>query len=116
MEERIAQLMKSLECTREEALQVIADDEAIDKGAKLFSLSAEQEKASKQARSVDRKPSTEKRTRERKVDSDKHELFQAIDEAMTDIADNVEVLNQDRELLVHFNDKKFKIVLSVPRK
>ena len=32
MEERIKNLMKALECTREEALEIIADDEAIDKG------------------------------------------------------------------------------------
>ena len=46
-EKRIAELMKALECTREEALEIIADDEAIDSGEKLFELTPEQEKASK---------------------------------------------------------------------
>ena len=39
MEERIKLIMKNLECSREEAIQVIKDDEAIDKGEKMFELS-----------------------------------------------------------------------------
>ena len=51
-EKLIAKHMKTLDITREEAEQLIADDEAIDKGAKLFELDKEAEKASKKARSV----------------------------------------------------------------
>ena len=42
-EKLIAKHMKTLDITREEAEQLIADDEAIDKGAKLFELDKEQE-------------------------------------------------------------------------
>jgi hypothetical protein len=49
----VEKLMKNLGISREEALQVIADDKAIDKGEKLFELSAEQKKAAKQATRAD---------------------------------------------------------------
>ena len=52
----VEKLMKNLGISREEALQVIADDKAIDKGEKLFELSAEQKKAAKQATRADNKP------------------------------------------------------------
>lgn len=42
--------MRKLGMTEEEIADVVKSDEAIDKGEKLFELTAEQEKASKQAR------------------------------------------------------------------
>ena len=36
MEERITTIMKSLKCSREEALEIIADDEAIDHGEEMW--------------------------------------------------------------------------------
>lgn len=117
MEDKIKVLMKNLQITREEALEIIADDMEIDKGAKMFELSTDQKKVSKQARLTGTTETEKPRAkREKKVDADKHDIFQTINEAMTDIADNVEVLTQDRELMVYYNDRKFKIVLSVPRK
>lgn len=116
MEERIKNLMKALECTREEALEIIADDEAIDKGEKLFELSAEQKKASKQARQSSRKVAEKKTKRERKVDTDKQTLFKILIDTFGEIGDNLEIINQDRELEFKFNERKFKIVLSAPRK
>ena len=41
--------LRKLGLTDAEIEQVLADDKRIDKGEKLFELSAEQEKASKQA-------------------------------------------------------------------
>lgn len=116
MEERIKNLMKALECTREEALEIIADDEAIDKGEKLFELSAEQKKASKQARQSSRKVAEKKTKRERKVDTDKQTLFKILIDTFGEIGDNLEIINQDREFEFKFNERKFKIVLSAPRK
>ena len=49
-EEKVACFMATFGISEEEARQMIADDEAIDHGADLFPLTAEQEKASKQAR------------------------------------------------------------------
>ena len=48
--------MKTLEVSREEALEIIADDEQIDKGVKLFEQSAEQKKASKTKKKINIQP------------------------------------------------------------
>lgn len=47
-EEKVACFMATFGISEEEAKQMIADDEAIDHGADLFPLTAEQKKASKQ--------------------------------------------------------------------
>ena len=49
MTKEVEKLMKSLDITEQEALQLIEDDKRIDKGEKLFELTKEQQKASKDA-------------------------------------------------------------------
>ena len=111
----VEKLMKKLGCTEAEALEIIEADKAIDKGVKLFELSPEQEQASKKARQADSKPRNKPTIKEKKVDNDKREIIQTIDDALCDLADNVEVINPERELLFWFNERKYKIVLSCPR-
>ena len=120
MEEKIAKLMKSLDCTREEAISVIEDDKRIDKGEKLFELSAEQEREAKKARNVGRAPTAYKFTkRERKPDEDKKVLCQTMIEALIEagMVDNstLHIENIEREFLFKHNGKKYKVVLSAPR-
>lgn len=120
MNKRVENLMKALDITEEEALQVIEDDKKIDKGEKLFELSAEQEKASKKARQADRKPTvykfdTSKRKRPENVG--KRTLIETLQKAVEEIgADNVEVQNVEREFTFSVDGTKYKIVLSCPRK
>lgn len=118
MEERIKLIMKNLECSREEAIQVIKDDEAIDKGEKMFELSKEQKKASKQARSTGTKAETERKPRERKVDNTKRDLINKIAAAVEDFeqVESMEITNAEREINFVCDGRKFKIVLSAPRK
>ena len=52
--------LRKLGLSDAEIEQVLADDKRIDKGEKLFELTAEQEKASKQARKADRAPTVYK--------------------------------------------------------
>ena len=115
MEEKISKLMKNLSITREEALQVLADDKAIDKGEKLFELTDEQKKAVKKVTRADSKPRKTPTKKEPKEDKNKAEIMQVIDDALCDLVDNVEERVNDRELLFTYNGKKFKIVLSCPR-
>jgi hypothetical protein len=120
MTKQVENLMKALDITEEEALQVIADDKAIDKGEKLFELSAEQEKASKKARQADRKPTvykfdTSKRKRPENVG--KRQLIETLQKAVEEVgAEGVEVLNPEREMNFTVGGVKYKIVLSCPRK
>lgn len=118
MEKQIAKLMKNLDLTREEAMEVIEADKQIDKGAKLFELSKEQEKASKQARSTGTKQPTAYKfnTREKKADNDKQHLIHVLTGAIENEGCEVEITNKEREFLFMYNDKKYKVVLSAPRK
>ena len=119
MEERVNKLMKNLGITRDEALQVLEDDKRIDKGEKLFQLTAEQEKASKKARGTGTKQPTAYKfnKRERKADNDKQHLIHLLTDALENEGCEVtEITNKEREFLFMYNDKKYKVVLSAPRK
>ena len=118
-EKLIAKHMASLGISREEAIQLIADDVAIDKGAKLFSLTPEQEKESKKARQADRKPTVynfDTSKRKRAENTDKRFLIDSLQTSLQEVGVNdVEVTNPEREMVFHFNGVKYKIVLSAPR-
>ena len=119
-EEKILQSMRILGLSREEAIEMLTDDERIDKGEKLFELSPEQKKASKTARQTPRKVDAygKTTTRERKADTDKHDLIQLIAKALwnsPDFVSQFEVTNPEREITLTANGRKFKIVLSAPR-
>lgn len=53
-------LMQTLGISAEEAKQLMEDDAKIDKGEKLFELSADQKKVEKKMRQADRKPTVYK--------------------------------------------------------
>ena len=119
-EEQIKLFMRNLGISREEAEALAESDRRIDKGEKLFDLSPEQQKASKKARQAPRKVDAygKTTTRERKADTDKHDLIQLIAKALYDNPDFVsqfEVTNPEREIILTANNRKFKIVLSAPR-
>lgn len=117
MEEKIKKLMKSLDISREEALELINDDEKIDKGQKLFEQTAEQKKATKKYSSVSKAVNAYGKsvTRNRKADDDKRYLINVLAESLGQLEINHEVTNIEREINLVYNDRKFKIVLSAPR-
>lgn len=112
--------MRILEISEEEAIEVLKADEEIDKGAKHFELTADQKKAEKKMRGVARavNPYGKEVTRERTADLDKKELISALAELLENYSDNavVDVTNPEREINFTKNGRKFKIVLSAPRK
>ncbi len=117
-EKLIAKHMNLLDISREEAEQLVADDEAIDKGAKLFELTPEQEKASKKARQADRKPTVYKLDntggkRSKKADNDKSEIMRKLLDCFDEY--ELQVINAEREFTFTYNERKFKITLSAPR-
>ncbi len=121
-EKLIAKHMDLLKISREEAIQLIEDDKRIDKGEKLFSLTPEQEKASKKARSAGRKPKTtvykfDTTKRKKPENKNKSDLISVITSALTDHgAENLELINPEREFTFTMDGTKYKIVLSLPRK
>lgn len=116
MEDKIQKLMKSLSISREEALEVIEADKAIDKGEKLFELDPELEKGAKKARQADRKTTTVKR--ERKANPTKADLVKCMTDALTEagFAESLEITNGEREFLFTFGGTKYKVTLACPRK
>ena len=119
-EQKINQMMVKLGISREEAIELMEDDKRIDKGEKLFELTAEQEKASKQARQADRKPTVykldnENGKRSKKVDEDKEFLSNTLFNAILPICDTYKVVNVGREFEFTYHGRKFKVVLSSPR-
>lgn len=115
MEERIAKLMKSLGCSREEALQVIEDDKRIDKGEKLFELSAEQKKVAKESCAT----GTKKRTvykfdsaKSKKKDAEKEEFIAKLHEIVTQFTENCEIANANREITFNLGENEYSLVLT----
>ena len=121
-EKLIAKHMNLLKISRDEAIQLIEDDKRIDKGEKLFSLTPEQEKASKKARSAGRKPKTtvykfDTTKRKKPENKNKSDLISVITSALTEHgAENLELINPEREFTFTMDGTKYKIVLSIPRK
>lgn len=123
-EEMIAKHMKTLGITREEAIQLIADDEEIDRMTRTSDidgdLTTEQRKSAKKARQADRKPTVYKfdtTKRKRAENTGKRFLIDEIKKCLENAgADNLEVTNPEREIIFMSEGTKYKIVLSAPRK
>lgn len=102
-----------------EARQVLEDDKKIGKGEKMpFDLSKDAEKATRQYRQADRaKPFVPNlKPRERKPNMAKRDIIQVLDEALTDIADDVTVTNIERQIDFVLDDVRYRVILSAPRK
>lgn len=117
MNEQIQKLMKTLNISEEEARQVIEDDRRIDKGEKLFELSAELEAGAKKARQADRKKSDTPIKRERKPNDEKAGLIELLSEVVKEqpACVSLEVTNKEREFIFSWMGTKYKVVLSAPR-
>ena len=121
MEKQIQALM-NLGLSREEALQTLADDADIDKGKpKDFDLTAEQLKNVKQYTKVGtRKTSTTPTKRERKENPTKAliiaELFKFLSENAEISAENLEILNKERQIFFKCGENDYEITLTQKRK
>jgi hypothetical protein len=113
-DEMIKTLMKNLECDEETAKNVIECDKRIDKGEKLFELPEELEKGAKKARSAGNTKGYTKANREKKVDVEKGKLIADLLDGIP-YAENVEIINAEREFTFEYKGRKFKVVLSCPR-
>lgn len=114
MNEQI-EAMKRLGMSEAEIADVLESDKRIDKGEKLFELTAEQKQVEKKAKSTGTRTVYNFQKRERKADNDKREIIQCLDDALCCLVDDVKVTNPEREILFIYNDKKYKVVLSAPR-
>lgn len=106
--------LQKLGLTSAEIADVIASDAAIDKGEKLFELTAEQKQAEKAAKAVGIKTTVaERKPKAQKQDDDKVLIINTLANALPV---PVDVTNSQREFTFTFNNKLYKVVLSCPRK
>lgn len=114
MEEKIQKLMKSLNISREDAIQLMEDDKEIDRGAKMFELPKELQAGAKKARQADRKKTEVKR--ERKPKPEKAELCSAMMDGLRGLGvAEFDITNAEREFIFHHNGTKYKVTLACPR-
>ena len=114
MEEKIQKLMKSLNISREEAIELMEEDKRIDRGEKLYELDPELEKGAKKARQADRKANTTKR--EKKPKPEKAEICSAMMDGLRELGvGEFEITNAEREFIFHHNGTKYKVTLACPR-
>ena len=121
MEKQIEALMK-LGLTREEALQTLADDKDIDKGLpKDFDLTKEQLKNVKQyTKTGTRKTKNTPTKRERKENPTKAliiaEIFKFLTENDEISAENLEILNKERQIFFKCGENDYELTLTQKRK
>lgn len=94
----------------EEAIAMVIADRAIDRGEKLYELSAELEAGAKKARRADGRKNT------RKPNDDKRFIIQTLIDALPDEATELSVENAERIFYFVYNEIRYKVVLSAPRK
>lgn len=115
-EKLIASHMSLLKISREEAIQLIEDDKAIDRGAKMFDLDPELEKGAKKARRADRKPNSAPAKREKKERPEKVEICCAMMDGLKAIGvEEFTINNPEREFVFYHNGTKYKVTLACPR-
>lgn len=114
-EKQIEKFMKTLDITREEAIQLIEDDKAIDRGAKMFDLDPELEKGAKKARQAERKASAPVK-REKKAKPEKAGICLAMMKGLEGLGvEDFTVNNPEREFLFMLDGTKYKVTLACPR-
>ena len=109
-EETIKKYMEKLDLSFEEALSLWEDEQEDN----LPDLTPEQQAVAKEMAQADRKKETTPRKRERKPDKDKRDLIAFFVDYLMD--NQVKVINPERELEFIYNDVKYRLTLSKPRK
>lgn len=109
-EQAIRNYMEKLDLSFEEALALWEDEQEDN----LPDLTPDQKKVVKEMTQADRKKETTPRKRERKPDKDKRDLIAFFVDYLMD--NQVKVINPERELEFIYNDVKYRLTLSKPRK
>lgn len=123
-EEQIQKMMKNLELSYEEAVELLAEDKRIDKmkdSEVNADLTEEQQKTIKKARQAERKPTVYNfNKRERKANPTKGsiiaELAQFLTENSENACENVEITNKERQIAFKIGENLYELTLVQKRK
>ena len=120
--EKVAEIMRLLDCTEEEALDVVETDEIIDKGGRTkYDLSVEEEKQALKMSAVnDRKAKDQTNNMRGKVRAEnptKSDLIKFLFESLTNYeCQNLVILNKERQIAFSVGENDFELTLVQKRK
>lgn len=118
-ETQVEKLMRLLKCSEEEALQIIADDKAIDRGERMsFDLSKEEEKqAKKYANTGTRQTNGAKTERKRKENPTKATVIAELAQFLAENGyEMVEITNKERQIAFKVGENAYELTLVQKRK
>ena len=122
--ERVKEIMRLLDCTEEEALDVIRTDEIIDKGGRTeYDLPIAEEKAALKMGRVDErkaKSADNKRGKVRAENPTKSGIIAEIAEFLTEksqfTCENVKITNKERQIAFKIGENAYEFTLVQKRK
>lgn len=110
------QACQKLGMTAEEIAELAETDKRIEKGERLFELTAEQKQAERKAKSAGKTVYNFNKPREKKVNNDKLFLISILQKALeTNGCELTLTTNPEREFEFTYANKKYKVVMSMPR-
>jgi hypothetical protein len=122
---KVEKIMRLLQCTEEEALDVIETDKIIDKvGRTKYDLTKEQEKVAKKMSAVkDRKAKDTENNKRGKVRAEnptKSGIISNLAEFLTEMSnfqcENVRITNKERQIAFHCGENDYELTLVQKRK
>ena len=117
---KVDNLVDKLECSIDEAIDILEADKAIDQGKQLdFDLSPEEHKKAMKLANVREHTMTSKPTRTKKIDDEKKAVIDGIAEFLgqCDVnCENISISNVDREIKFTVGANKYTITLIKNRK
>lgn len=115
--------MKTLDIPEAEAIQLVMDDKAVDKGEKLFELSAEQKKVAKKYAATGTKKRTVYKfdtTKKKKENPIKQKIIAEIERFLNEnseiSAKNVQITNAERQIAFKIGENDYELTLVQKRK
>lgn len=122
--EKVKEIMRLLDCTEEEALDVIRTDEIIDKGGRTeYDLPIAEEKAALKIGRIDErkaKSADNKRGKVRAENPTKSGIITEIAEFLTEksqfACENVEITNKERQIAFKIGENAYEFTLVQKRK
>lgn len=110
--------MKALDIPKEEAIQLVMDDRAVDKGEKLFELSDEQKKVAKKYTATGAKKRTVYKfdtAKKKKENPVKQKIIAEIERFLNEnseiCAEMVQITNTERQIAFCISNVKYELTL-----
>lgn len=121
--ELIKHHMKVLDIPEAEAIQLVMDDKAVDKGEKLFELSAEQKKVAKKYAGTGTKKQTVYKfdtAKKKKENPVKQKIIAEIERFLNEnseiCAEMVQITNAERQIAFKIGENNYELTLVQKRK